>query len=145
MPRDRRQKRAKKTLPQGERFIRYSQTFNLSPPSSPSMLLDLPILLGTREYIFMNYPENTHKKKSWTHKIPTRRNIGPKKYPRQKIVYPQNTNQHKFWAHEWAHEIPRRRSFKPTKHPQEKALDPRNAREKIFRTQVGTMTRWRET
>ena len=60
-------------------------------------------------------------------------------------MYTQNTNQHKFWAHEWAHEIPRRRSFKPTKHPQEKTLDPRNAREKIFRTQVGTMTRWRET
>ena len=76
-----------------------------------------------------NY-EITHKRKSWTHKIPTRKNFGPTKYPREKIWDPRNTHEKKFETHE----IPTRKYFGPTKYPRQKILDPRNTHEKKFRT-----------
>ena len=39
-----------------------------------------------------NY-EITHTRKFWTHKTPTRKNLGPTKYPRQKIFDPRNTDE----------------------------------------------------
>ena len=44
-------------------------------------------------------PQNTHEKKFGTHEIPTRRNWGPTKYPREKIEDPQNTHWKKLMTH----------------------------------------------
>ena len=60
-------------------------------------------------------------KKSWTHKTPTRKNLGHMKYPREKIWDPQNTHKKKFRTHE----LPTRKYFGSTKYPQEKFLDPK--------------------
>ena len=65
-------------------------------------------------------PQNTHEKKSWTHKIPTRKNFEPMKYP----------HDNKFWIHN----IPTRKSLGPSKCPREKIWDPRNTHEEKFRT-----------
>ena len=43
----------------------------------------------------LNY-EIIHEKKNWTHEIPTRRNFGPTKYPRENILDPQNTHEGKY-------------------------------------------------
>ena len=69
-------------------------------------------------------PRNTHEKKSWTHKIPTRKNFRPTKYTQEKTWDSQNTHDKKgvdqrnthekiFWTHEIStikknctHEIP---------------------------------------
>ena len=40
-------------------------------------------------------PPNTNEKKSWNHKIPTRKNIGPTKYQRDKISDLRNTDEKK--------------------------------------------------
>ena len=45
-------------------------------------------------------PRNTPEKKFWTHKIPTRKNFGPTKYSREKILDSQNTHEKKVWTHE---------------------------------------------
>ena len=56
-------------------------------------------------------PLNTHKKKFWTNKTPTRKYFGltkypwekkfePTGYPREKILDPQNTYEKRFWDHE---------------------------------------------
>ena len=47
------------------------------------------------------------------------------KYPREKILDPQNTHKNKFWTHK----TPTRKNFGPTKYPQI-----------FFWTHVGTMT-----
>ena len=48
------------------------------------------IKLTTRE----NFdPQNTHEKKSWSHKIPTKKNLGHAKYPGENILDPQNTHE----------------------------------------------------
>ena len=63
------------------------------------------------------------------------------KYPREKILDPQNTYEKKFGTHV----IPTRKNFGPTEYPREKTLDqqnthenenwkPRNAHEKKLRT-----------
>ena len=67
------------------------------------------------------YPWNNHMKKSWTHKTPTRKNLGHMKYPQEKIWDPQNTHKKKFRTHE----LPTRKYFGSTKYPQEKFLDPK--------------------
>ena len=91
MPRDRRQKRAKKTLPQGKRFIRYSQTFNLSPPLLPIHVIGPPnFIRHERVYIYEL----------------------PRKYPQEKILDPQNTNEKKYWTQE----IPTTKNCVPTKY-----------------------------
>ena len=61
-------------------------------------------------------------KKSWIHKIPTRKNIGPTKYQRDEISDPQNTHEKTFWTYEippttkfWTREIPTKKNFGPTK------------------------------
>ena len=60
------------------------------------------------------YPRSTHEKKLWTHEIPTRKNLGPTKYPREKI-----------WD------------------PRDKMWDPRNTHEKKFGTyEIPTKARW---
>ena len=52
-------------------------------------------LYEIRVFIF---PQNTHEKKFWTHKRPTRKNFGFKKNPREKILDPQKTREKKFWT-----------------------------------------------
>ena len=81
-------------------------------------------------------------KKYWINKITT-------KYPRKKILDPQNTHEKIFWNHEihtkknlelrnthekrfWTHNIPTRKDFGPTKYPREKILDPQNTHKKRF-------------
>ena len=64
-------------------------------------------------YIFTSYPGNIHEKKFCTHEISTRKNAGPTKYPRKKILFPRT-----------------RKTFGPTKYPREKISDPRNTLEK---------------
>ena len=39
------------------------------------------------------HSRNTHDKKFWTHEIPTRKNFGPKKYPREKNLDSRNTHE----------------------------------------------------
>ena len=63
-----------------------------------------------------NY-EITHKIKFWTRKIPTRKNLGPMKYPLIKS---------------WTHEIPTRKKLEPAKYPREKIWDPRIHKRKNF-------------
>ena len=43
--------------------------------------------------------EITHERKFWTHEIPTRKNLGPAKYPRGKTLDPRNTHEKKFVTH----------------------------------------------
>ena len=71
---------------------------------------------------------------SVTHEIPTRKKFGPMKYPREKFLDPQNSQEQIFRAHE----IPRRKNLGPTKYQRDKSLDRRekisdswNTREKI--------------
>ena len=77
-----------------------------------------------------NY-EITHERKFWTHKISTRKSLGPTKHPREKKLDTQNTHMKKIETHE----IPTRKNFEPTKYPREKILNPRN-------THKGLMARW---
>ena len=66
-------------------------------------------------------PRNTLAKKSWTHEIPTkkietcqiptRKNLGHTKYPREKMWGSRNTHKKIFWTHK----IPTRKIFGPTK------------------------------
>ena len=51
-----------------------------------------------------------------SHKIPSRKNIGPTKYPQEIILNPRNTQEKKLWTHE----IPTRKNFGSTKYPWEK-------------------------
>ena len=67
--------------------------------------------------------EFSHEKIFWAHEIPTRKNFGPTKYPREKIWTDEgNTHEKKFRTRK----IPTRLSFGPTKYPLEKILNPRN-------------------
>ena len=50
------------------------------------------------------------------HKIPTRKNLGPTKYPQEKIWDPRNTHKKIFWTVE----IPTRKNFGSMKYPREK-------------------------
>ena len=63
-----------------------------------------------------NY-EITHKIKFWTHEIPTRKNLGPMKYPLIKS---------------WTHERPTRKKLEPAKYPREKLWNPRIHKRKNF-------------
>ena len=58
------------------------------------------------------------------HDMPTRKNIGPTKYPREKTLDQLNTRKKKFETHE----IPKKKNFGPTKYPQRHdgamAIDP---------------------
>ena len=48
----------------------------------------------THEYPRENFDSrNTHEKKFQTHEIPTKKNFGPKKYPREKILDSRNTHE----------------------------------------------------
>ena len=62
-------------------------------------------------YMFTSYLQYIHKTKCWTQKIPTGKNFGPTKYPREKSFNPRNTHEKKFRTHE----IPMRTDFGPTK------------------------------
>ena len=74
--------------------------------------------------------EVTHERKFRTHEIPTRKNLGPTKYPRKKTG---------------THEIPRRKFFGPTKYPRAKILAPRNTHEqKFWAHEIPTKARWRD-
>ena len=86
-----------------------------------------------------------HKTKFWTHKIPTRKNLGPTKYLQEKIVDPWSTHKKKFETHEkkleptkyrWkkigTHETPIRKKLGPTKYLQEKIGDPGTNHEKTM-------------
>ena len=75
--------------------------------------------------LFLMWPttENykiAHKRKFWTHKIPTRKNLGPTKYPQETILEPQNTQEKNFETHE----IPMRKNVGPTIYPRKNILDP---------------------
>ena len=73
-------------------------------------------------------PRNTHeKKKSWTHETPTIKNLGLKKYKRDKISDPRNTRE----KESWTHKIPTRKNFEPRKYRHD-ILDPQNTHEKKF-------------
>ena len=67
-----------------------------------------------------------HERKFWTHEIPTRKSLGPTKYPREKIWDPRNTHEKKFGTHK----IPTRKNLGPTKYPRRydgtMVLDPRD-------------------
>ena len=80
-------------------------------------------------YKFTSYTRNTHEKKFHTSKRPTRKNFGPAKYPREKILGPRTDHKRNFCTHE----ISTRKSFGATKNLWEKLLDSRS-----------TMTRWHE-
>ena len=67
-------------------------------------------------------PRNTHEKKFETHKISTRKNLGPTKYPPEKILHPRNIHQKKFGTHE----LSTIKKLRPTKYPRENILDLRN-------------------
>ena len=85
-----------------------------------------------------NY-EITHERKFWTHKIPTRKNLGPKKHPREKTLNTRKIHVKKFGIHE----IPTRRYFRPTKSPLENILDLQTTHEKKFWThEIPTKARW---
>ena len=73
--------------------------------------------------------EFSHEKIFWAHEIPTRKNFGPTKYPREKIWTDEgNTHEKKFRTRK----IPTRLSFGPTKYPQRQdgtiSLDPGHSR-----------------
>ena len=89
-------------------------------------------LLKFTENLKILDPLNIHEKTFRIHEIPTRKNLGPTKYPREKISDPRNTHGKKFETHEipttkirdpqnthrkifWTHEIPTRKIFRPTK------------------------------
>ena len=59
-------------------------------------------------------------------KIPTRENFGPTKYPREKILDPQNTHEEQIWTYE----TPTRKNLRTTKYPRENILDTQNTHEK---------------
>ena len=63
-------------------------------------------LLTFLSYIFTSYPGNIHEKKFCTHKVSTRKNVEPTKYPRKK--------------NSWTPDILTRKTFGPTKYPREK-------------------------
>ena len=56
-------------------------------------------------------PQNINEKKFRTYKIPTRKNFGPKKFPREKNFDPWHKQEKKFGTHE----IPTRKKYGPTK------------------------------
>ena len=62
-------------------------------------------------YMFTSYPQNIDEAQCWTQKIPTGKNFGSTKYPREKSFNPRNTHEKKFRTHE----IPTRTDFGPTK------------------------------
>ena len=64
-------------------------------------------------------PWDTHEKKFCTHEIPTRKNFGPTKYPREKTLDTRNTHKTRNTPENifWTHEIPTRKYFGPTKYP----------------------------
>ena len=68
--------------------------------------------------------------KSWTHEMPTRKNLRPTKYPREKVWDLGNTHEKKIGTHE----IPTKKSLRSTKYPRKKVWDARNTHEKIFWT-----------
>ena len=59
-----------------------------------------------------------------------REDFGLTKYPREKVLDPQNTQEKK----PWTHEIPTRKNLGPTKYPRENIWDPRKTHEKKFGT-----------
>ena len=75
-------------------------------------------------FIFTSYPRNIHEKKIYTHETSTRKNVGPTKYPRKKLLDPRNTHEKKSYSHE------REKLLEPTKYPRQKILDLQNIREK---------------
>ena len=62
-------------------------------------------------YVFTSYPQNIHETKCWTQKLPTGKNFGPTKQPREKGFNPQNSHEKKFRTHG----IPTRTDLGPTK------------------------------
>ena len=58
-----------------------------------------------------------------------RDNLGPKKYPRENILDPWNTQ---------------RKTFELKKYPRKKFLDPPNTHGKKFRIHESTMVRWHD-
>ena len=88
-------------------------------------------------------PTKYPREEFWIHKVPTRKNFGPKNI-HEKILGPRNTHEisprknfrptiysrEKFWTHE----IPTRKNFRPTTYPRENISDLRNAHEKKIRT-----------
>ena len=72
--------------------------------------------------------EIRREQKYWTHKIPTRKKIGPMKYSREKILYPGNNHEKNIWSHK----ITMKKNFRPTKCPPEKTLDPNCPQEKYI-------------
>ena len=61
-----------------------------------------------------NY-EITHERKFWTHEIPTRKNLGPTKYPKEKIWDSPNTHGKKFRPTKY----PRRHDYTMTLEPRD--------------------------
>ena len=113
-------------------------------------------------YIITRYLCNMHEKKFCTHEITHKKNIGPTKYPPEKILDPRNIHEKIFGPTKqprekiWTHEIPTRKNFGPTKYPREKIFEPtkyprekiadsRNTHEKNFWTHEGTVVRWHKT
>ena len=89
--------------------------------------------------------EISHEQKNWTHKIPTRKKIGPMKYSREKILYPGNNQEKNIWSHK----ITMKKNFRPTKYPPEKTLDPQTTHKKKTlnprNTYKGMIARWHYT
>ena len=77
------------------------------------------IIIQFLNYIFTSHLRNTHEKKFWNHKIPTRKKIWTHEFAMRIKLHPQNT-----------HEIPKRKNFEPTKYLREKILNLRNTYEK---------------
>ena len=72
-------------------------------------------------------PWNTHYKKLWTHKILLRKNVGPTKYPKEKLLEVGNIRNKKCWITEIS---THKKNFGPRKYPLEKIVDPQNTLEK---------------
>ena len=89
--------------------------------------------------------EIRHEQKYWTHKIPTRKKIGPMKYSREKILYPGNNHEKNIWSHK----ITMKKNFRPTKCPPEKTLDQQTTHKKKIlnprNTYKGMIARWHYT
>ena len=88
-------------------------------------------------------------KKYWTHEIPTRKNVGPTKHPRKKLVLTKYPQGKKFWTYK----LPTRKILGLSKYPPEKLLDPHNTYEKkcwtseiSMKKNLGpTKAQWHET
>ena len=72
-------------------------------------------------------PWNTHYKKLWTHKILLRKNVGPTKYPKEKLLEVGNIHNKNCWITEIS---THKKNIGLRKYPLEKIVNPQNTHKK---------------